>query len=120
MVRRSGQGPLRQLDGEEVAHAPVGVGVGVVVGFDAEEEAGGLGGGFEGLCGGGAVFFVGFGVGPRGHVAVFEPGGGGTEGVSVDVAVLVGGWVSLVGFECRGRVVWGDSRCRQCCLRPQP
>lgn len=97
MVRRCSQGPLRQLDGEEVAHAPVGVGVGVVVGFDAEEEAGELGGGFEGLCGGGAVFLVGFGVGPGGHVAVFEPGGGGAEGVRVDVAVLVGDGLALSG-----------------------
>lgn len=88
VVRRGSQSPLRQLDREEVAHAPVGVSVGIVVGFDAKEEARELGGGSEGLSGGGTVFGVCLRVGPGRHVGVFEPGGGGAERVGVDVAVL--------------------------------
>ena len=65
------------------------VGVGVIVGFDAEEEAGGLRGEFEGLCGGGAVLGVCLRVGPGGNVAVFEPAGRRAEGMRVDVAVLL-------------------------------
>jgi hypothetical protein len=88
---RGRKSPLRQLDREAVAHAPVRVRGGVGVAFDAEEETHGVGGaGGGGLAAGGAVGGAGLVVGPGLDVGFVEPGGGGAEGDGVDVAVLWG------------------------------
>lgn len=43
MVGSEYEGPLGELDGEEVAHAPVGVSLGVGVGFDSDDGGYGFG-----------------------------------------------------------------------------
>lgn len=57
----------------------MGVGVRVVVGFDAEEEASELGGEFESLCGGRTVFGVFLQVGLGLRAKWRESGGGGCQ-----------------------------------------
>lgn len=44
MVGGESERPLGELDWEEVAHAPVGIALGVVVGFDSDDGGYGFGG----------------------------------------------------------------------------